>query len=126
MFNIAFPEFVVIVVVALIVIGPDKLPKVAQTLGVMVGRMQRFMNAIKSDIDQELRNTDLHRLQDELKLQHEGLNEELRKGMQPVADVIRRPEPTPTPPETTEPTAQAIEKEAEQQATTVKPERIST
>ena len=39
MFNIAFPELVVIVVVGLIVIGPDKLPKVAHTLGVMMGRM---------------------------------------------------------------------------------------
>lgn len=93
MFNIAFPELIVILVVSLIVIGPDKLPKVAHTLGVMVGRMQRFMGAIKNDIDQELKNNDLLRLKEELKLQHEGLNEELRKGMQPVSEVIRRPEP---------------------------------
>ena len=127
MFNIAFPELIVIVVVGLIVIGPDKLPKVAHTLGVMMGRMQRFMSAVKNDIDQELKNNDLLRLQEELKLQHEGLNEELRKGMQPVADVIRRPEPTTIDSEPTEPTpTQAINKDTEQQTRTAKPEGIST
>jgi sec-independent protein translocase protein TatB len=127
MFNIAFPELIVIVVVALIVIGPDKLPKVAHTLGVMMGRMQRFMSAVKNDIDQELKNNDLLRLQEELKLQHEGLNEELRKGMQPVADVIRRPEQTTTDPEPAEPApTQTVDKEAEQQTRTAKPEGIST
>lgn len=92
MFNIAFPELIVIVVVSLIVIGPDKLPKVAQTVGALMGRMQRFMSDVKNDIDQELKNNDLHRLQEELKMQNEGLNEDLRKGMQPVAEVIRHPE----------------------------------
>jgi sec-independent protein translocase protein TatB len=125
MFNIAFPELVVIILVSLIVIGPDKLPKVAHTLGVMVGRMQRFMSAVKNDLDQELKNNDLHRLQEELKLQNEGLNEELRKGMQPVADVIRRPETTV--PETAEQdSSQPLDTETEQQKTTVKPEGIST
>ena len=127
MFNIAFPELVVIVLVSLIVIGPDKLPKVAQTLGVMMGRIQRFMSSVKNDIDQELKNNDLHRLQEELKQQHEGLNEELRKGMQPVAEVIRRPEPTVSEipePEPAQPTG--IGAGSEQQKTTDKPEGITT
>lgn len=125
MFNIAFPELVVIVVVALIVIGPDKLPKVAHTLGVMVGRMQRFMSAVKNDIDQELKNNDLHRLQEELKLQQEGLNEQLRQGMQPVADVIRRPEPQNTTEEAAKPT-ETVSQDSQQRPTTAKPEGIST
>tara|TARA_R110000772_G_scaffold227340_3_gene338078 strand:- start:383 stop:760 length:378 start_codon:yes stop_codon:yes gene_type:complete len=125
MFNIAFPELVVILVVALIVIGPDKLPKIAQTLGVMVGRMQRLMSAVKNDIDKELKNNDLLLLQEELKLQHEGLNEELRRGMQPVEDVIRRPETTVS--KTPEPaSAQPIDIDIEQQTSSVKPEGIST
>lgn len=91
MFNIAFPEFIVIGVIALIVIGPDKLPKLAQTAGVLMGRMQRYMNNIKNDIDSELKNQDLLKLHDELKQHNNGLNDELRRGMQPVEDVIRRP-----------------------------------
>ncbi|HEC73436.1 MAG TPA: twin-arginine translocase subunit TatB [Methylophaga aminisulfidivorans] len=125
MFNIAFPELVVIVLVSLIFIGPDKLPKVAQTLGMMMGRMQRFMSAVKDDIDQELKNNDLLRLQEELKLQQEGLNDDLRKGMQPVADVIRRPETTVSEipdPDSTQP----IVIDTDPQKTTVKPEGIST
>lgn len=91
MFNIAFPEFIVIGVIALIVIGPDKLPKLAQTAGVLMGRMQRYMSSIKSDIDNELKNQDLQKLHDELKQHNSGLNDELRRGMQPVENVIRRP-----------------------------------
>jgi len=125
MFNIAFPELVVIVLVSLVVIGPDKLPKVAHTLGAMMGRMQRFMSDVKNDIDQELKNNDMLRLQEELKLQHEGLNEELRKGMQPVSEVIRRPATSVS--ETRDPDAsQPLDRETEQQKTAVKPEGIST
>jgi sec-independent protein translocase protein TatB len=91
----------------------------------MVGRMQRFMSAVKNDIDQELKNNDLHRLQEELKLQQEGLNEQLRQGMQPVADVIRRPEPQNTTEEAAKPT-EAVSQDSEQRPTTAKPEGIST
>lgn len=127
MFNIAFPEFVVIVVVSLIVIGPDKLPKVANTLGVMVGRMQRFMSAVKNDLDQELKNTDLHRLQEELEMQHEGLNEQLRQGMKPVADVLRQSQQAKAPEGQLNPApSETINKDSEQQTSSVKPEGIST
>lgn len=110
MFNIAFPEFIVIGVISLIVIGPDKLPKLAQTAGALLGRMQRFVNNIKNDIDSELKNQDLLKLHDELKQHNSGLNNELRRGMQPVENVIRRPpqsdrhdESITTNPHTTEP-----------------------
>lgn len=127
MFNIAFPEFVVIVVVSLIVIGPDKLPKVANTLGVMVGRMQRFMSAVKNDLDQELKNTDLHRLQEELEMQHEGLNEQLRQGMKPVADVLRQSQQAKAPEGQLNPApSETINEDSEQQTSSVKPEGIST
>ncbi|MDO8825168.1 Sec-independent protein translocase protein TatB [Methylophaga sp.] len=90
MFNIAFPELLVIGVVALIVIGPDKLPKVARTAGLLLGRMQRFTTNIKSEIDRELKSEDLMQLQKELRNHDLGLNEELRQGMQPVESVIHQ------------------------------------
>jgi sec-independent protein translocase protein TatB len=127
MFNIAFPELIVIVVVSLIVIGPDKLPKVAQTLGAMLGRMQRFMSDVKNDIDQELKNNDLQRLREELKLQNEGLNEELRKGMQPVADVVRQPEAKSTDSESSDVTStQDGDKNTEHRPHVIKPEGSAT
>lgn len=88
MFDIASSELLIVGIVALIVIGPDKLPAVARTTGVLFGRMQRFMTKMKSDIDRELQVEDLKRLQNELKNHDLGLNEALRKGMQPVEEVI--------------------------------------
>lgn len=127
MFNIAFPELIVIVVVSLIVVGPDKLPKVAQTLGALMGRMQRFMSDVKNDIDQELKNNDLHRLREELKLQNEGFNEDLRKGMQPVADVIRQPKIKTSGSEPAGATSiPATENNTEQHDHTAKPEGSAT
>lgn len=72
MFDIAFSELVVIGVVALVVIGPDKLPKVARTVGHLLGRAQRYVNSIKAEIDneihaKELKNS-LQSLQDEIRL----------------------------------------------------------
>ena len=54
MFDIGFSEMMVIAVVALIVIGPERLPKVARTLGHLFGRMQRYVNDVKADICREM------------------------------------------------------------------------
>lgn len=66
MFDIAFSELIVIGVVALIVIGPDKLPKVARTAGHIFGRAQRYVSDIKSDINNEIRLEEMKKLQDEI------------------------------------------------------------
>jgi sec-independent protein translocase protein TatB len=66
-FDVAFSELVVIAVVALIVIGPEKLPRVARTLGFLVGRMQRYVSNVKADIEREMQFEDLQKLQQEIK-----------------------------------------------------------
>lgn len=63
MFDIGFSELMVIAVVALIVIGPERLPKVARTLGHLVGRMQRYVNDVKADISREMELEELKKLQ---------------------------------------------------------------
>ncbi len=63
MFDIGFSEILVIAVVALIVIGPERLPKVARTLGHLFGRMQRYVNDVKSDISREMELEELRKLQ---------------------------------------------------------------
>src|SRR5687767_10776229 len=63
MFDIGFSELLVIAVVALIVIGPQRLPKVARTLGHLFGRMQRYVNDVKSDISREMELEELKKLQ---------------------------------------------------------------
>ena len=63
MFDIGFSEIVVIAVVALIVIGPERLPKAARTLGHLFGRLQRYVNDVKSDINREMELDELRKLQ---------------------------------------------------------------
>ncbi|MDP1673593.1 MAG: Sec-independent protein translocase protein TatB [Burkholderiales bacterium] len=63
MFDIGFSELMIIAVVALIVIGPEKLPKVARTAGHLFGRMQRYVNDVKADISREMALDDLRKLQ---------------------------------------------------------------
>lgn len=91
MFNIAFPEFLIIGIVALVVIGPDKLPKVARGAGLLMGKMQRFASDLKTEMNAQLQVDDLNRLHDELRQKELGLNEELRQGMLPVASVLKQP-----------------------------------
>jgi sec-independent protein translocase protein TatB len=66
-FDIAFSELVIIAIVALIVIGPEKLPKVARTLGALTGRMQKYMAQIKEEVNRESRFGELQKLQDEIR-----------------------------------------------------------
>lgn len=54
MFDIAFSELVVIALVALVVIGPERLPKVARTAGHLWGRVQRYVNGVKNDIANDM------------------------------------------------------------------------
>jgi len=63
MFDIGFSELVVVALVALIVIGPERLPKVARTLGHLLGRMQRYVNDVKADISREMELDELRKLQ---------------------------------------------------------------
>ena len=63
MFDISFTELLVIAVVALIVIGPQRLPTVARTLGHLFGRMQRYVNDVKADISREMELEELKKLQ---------------------------------------------------------------
>ena len=67
MFDIGFSEIVVIAVVALIVIGPERLPKTARTLGHLFGRLQRYVADVKADINREMQLEELKKLQQEVR-----------------------------------------------------------
>ena len=62
MFDIGFSEMIVIGVVALLVIGPEKLPRVARTIGALMGRAQRYVNDVKADINREIELDELKKL----------------------------------------------------------------
>ena len=79
MFDFGFAEMLVIGVVALLVIGPERLPSVARTVGGYVGRIRRFVNNVRSDVEREFRTDELQRMlreqQDELQSLKETINE---------------------------------------------------
>jgi len=81
MFDVGFSEIVVIAVVALIVIGPERLPKTARMLGHLFGRLQRYVNEVKADINREMELDELRRLQREVK----GAASEIQQSMRSVA-----------------------------------------
>jgi sec-independent protein translocase protein TatB len=66
MFDIGFSELLVIGVVALIVIGPEKLPRVARTVGVLAGRLQRYVSDVKADINREIELEELRKMRDSM------------------------------------------------------------
>ena len=59
MFDIGFLEIVIIASIALVVLGPERLPRAARTAGLWVGRARRMVADVKSDIDREIRESEL-------------------------------------------------------------------
>jgi sec-independent protein translocase protein TatB len=66
MFDIGFSELVLIAVVALVVIGPEKLPKTARTMGHLYGRLQRYIRDVKTDITREMELEELRKLKEQV------------------------------------------------------------
>jgi len=84
MFDFGFSEIVVIAVVMLIVVGPERLPKVARTAGHLLGRLQRYVSDVKSDIQREMQVEDLKKLQQQVEQQARELESSVRGQMATV------------------------------------------
>lgn len=63
MFDFSFGELAIIAVVALVVLGPERLPRVARTAGHLLGRARSYANQVKADIDREVQMDELRKLQ---------------------------------------------------------------
>ena len=91
MFDIGFSELMVIGVVAQLVIGPEKLPKVARTLGHLLGRAQRYVNDVKSDINREIQLDELKKLQSQVSESARSLEDSVRKEYETARTAIEEP-----------------------------------
>lgn len=102
MFDIGFSELMVIAVVALIVIGPERLPKVARTLGHLFGRMQRYVNDVKADISREMELDELKTLQtsmqDAARSFEQSVTREVNTTESELQKIAREANPTVLPP----------------------------
>ena len=90
MFDVSFSELIVIAVVALIVIGPEKLPKVARTLGALAGRMQRYVAQVKEEVNREVRFEELQQLQQEIQDTVTKTKESIQSSVQENIDAISK------------------------------------
>lgn len=73
MFDIGFSELALIGVVALVVLGPERLPRVARTAGHLLGRFQRYVSQVKSDINREMDLADLKKMRTEVEEAARGI-----------------------------------------------------
>ena len=107
MFDVGLTELMVIAVVALVVIGPERLPKVARTAGLILGRLQRYVSNVKADIHREIQLDELKQIQQQVTEQVSSLEasvtHEMREvessvnnAMEPLAaDLALAPTPSP-------------------------------
>ena len=72
MFDVDFSEIMVITVVAFIVIGPERLPKVARTLGHLLGRGQRYISSVKADIVRDIGIEEMRQLQEKVQNEYKS------------------------------------------------------
>jgi sec-independent protein translocase protein TatB len=90
MFDIGFSELMVIAVVALIVIGPERLPKVARTVGLLFGRMQRYVNDVKADINREMALDELRKLQANIQETADNLEQSMKQDVSAVESDLNK------------------------------------
>lgn len=91
MFDVGFSELIVIGIVALIVIGPERLPKVARTVGHLLGRAQRYVNDVKADINREMQLDELKKLQAQVAESARSLEDSMRKEVDAARSVVETP-----------------------------------
>lgn len=85
MFDIGFAELLIIAVVGLIVLGPEKLPVAARTVGLWVGKAKRTISGIQSDINEELRLEEMKR---QVVMKQDELDRELDEMREPFSEAL--------------------------------------
>ena len=96
MFDIGFAELILIGIVALLVIGPERLPGAIRTASFYLNRLRRGFNEIKQEVQQELRN-------DEIMRELRDTGEQLKRETRALSDDLQGPTETPSPPDTPPP-----------------------
>lgn len=88
MIDLGLTKLAIIGAVALVVIGPEKLPMVARTLGTLYGRAQRYISQVKSEVSREMELDELRRMQQEVKDAAQDVNNTIAKHMQETTQAI--------------------------------------
>ena len=87
MFSISFTELLIILVIALVVIGPKRLPQFARTIGALLGRMKRQVDEVKYQVQSEMRSLDAEQLKEEWR-EIKASGQEISKSLQTARDSL--------------------------------------
>ena len=90
MFDIGFSELLVIGVVALVVIGPEKLPRMARTIGHLAGRLQRYVADVKADINREIELEELRKMRDSMQKGAAEMESSVSSELSKTADELNK------------------------------------
>ncbi len=88
MFDISFMELLVISMVALIVIGPERLPTVARTLGHLYGRCRNFVYRVRTDIHNEMRMEELKKMQSSVEETVDSIEDSVKQGIDQLKTTV--------------------------------------
>ncbi len=89
MFDISLAKLFVLGIVALIVLGPEKLTSVARFAGVMIGRVQRFASTVKAEMNDQLQESGLNEIQQNVKELTQDVRETLQSALLEVQDSLK-------------------------------------
>lgn len=89
MFDASFPELLVVFVIGLIVLGPERLPKVARSVGQWVGRARSMFAQVRSELEREANFQELQQAQRELKQSLDEGGKALTEELKPVSDAVK-------------------------------------
>ena len=92
MLDIGFSELMLIGVVALVVLGPERLPRVARTAGHLLGRFQRYVSDVKSDINREIELAELKKIQTSVEDAARSIESSVRSEFNQAEDELRNVE----------------------------------
>ena len=99
MFDVDVSELIVIGVVALVVIGPERLPRVARMAGALLGRLQRYASDVKAEVNREMQLDEMNRLHQDVKDSVQSLETQMTHELKQVEHAIDPSiDPTIAPP----------------------------
>ena len=98
MFDISFMEILVISIVALIVIGPERLPTVARTLGHLYGRCRNFVYSVRTDIHNEMRMEELKKMQSSVQETVQSVEDSVQQGVDQLKTALTDAKTEENPP----------------------------
>jgi sec-independent protein translocase protein TatB len=90
MFDIAFSELILVALVALVVIGPERLPRVARMGGHLLGRLQRYVSDVKSDINREIQLEEIKKMQQEVETSARSLTSGVTQELTSMESTLNR------------------------------------